>query len=285
MSDTAEDPPRAAEWKPRLTVAAAQMEVRADIDRNRRVILEQIDEAARKHKARLIVFPETAISGYAPAHCTGGTCDTIDFRAVRKAEQEMRGALKRHRMWGVLGTTECRKGRYYNTALIVDPKGRVAGRYDKIHLTGQRTRTLDTISFSPGAKSCLKTHKAAGTRVGVQICFDMRFPESWRTLALQGARILVHPTAAFGRDSLWKREGIEANLSSRASENSCWLVSANSAGPYQYMASRIVDPDGIVIAKAEVDAEQVISAKIDPDWLGRAGGFLSSRRPDCYKLK
>jgi deaminated glutathione amidase len=283
MSQKVDDPPRAAQWKPKLTIAVAQMEVRADMDRNRRMILEQIDEAARKHKAKIVVFPETAISGYAPAHCEGGKCDAIDFSIVRKAEGEIRDALKRRRIWGVVGTTECRNGRYFNTALIIDPKGRIAGRYDKIHLTGQPTRTLDTISFSPGAKSCLKTHKAAGTRIGVQICFDMRFPESWRALALQGARILIHPTAAFGRDSLWKREGIEANLSSRASENSCWLASANSAGPFQYMPSRIIDPDGIVIAVAQVDAEQVISAKIDPDWLGRAGGFLSSRRPECYR--
>ncbi|MBA2482655.1 MAG: carbon-nitrogen hydrolase family protein [Planctomycetes bacterium] len=268
--------PRPATWKPRLVVACGQMEVTPDIAANRAVILRQMREAKRDHGAGLIVFPETSLSGYAPVHHLPPPegAASIDFPALTRALADVRSAARALRIAVVVGTTTRSAGRLFNSAVAVDARGRATARYDKQHLM-----PMDRTCFTPGAAR-LRPARLAGTRAGLQICFDMRFPEPWRILALAGARLFLHPTYCVGRDQLWKRAAVEANLSSRASENSCWLASANAAGPCQFVSSRIIDPDGLVIARAQDDAEQVISAAIDPAWMGRSGGFLAVRRRD-----
>lgn len=277
------EPPQAVVWKPRYVVAAGQMQSGPDLAHNRRVVLDQMHEAARKRRARMIVFPETALSGYGPAHYPNGLRD-IDFTYLKRATQDVRAAAKKLKLAVVVGTTIKEGFRYYNTALTISPRGQLAGRYDKIQLTGASTRTGDAAQFAPGAATGLKPVLVDGKKIGVAICLDMRFPELWRMLALQGARIFAHPTAAFGREGLYKLPAIRANISSRASENGCWFVHANTAGPHQFSHSCIIDPDGLVITQAQPDSEQVITAAIDPNWRGR-GGFISMRRTDVYELK
>ncbi|MCW8130894.1 MAG: carbon-nitrogen hydrolase family protein [Planctomycetota bacterium] len=277
------EPPQAVVWKPRYAVAVAQMQTGRDLARNRRVILEQIDEAARKHRARMVVFPETALSGYGPSHYERGLAE-IDFRELARATQAVAAAARKRRIAVVVGTTVREDGRYYNSALTFGPDGNLKGRYDKIQLTGAANRTGDAACFEPGAAPGLSPVTVAGVKVGVAICLDMRYPELWRLLALQGARVLAHPTAAFGREGLYKIPAIRANISSRASENGCWFLHANNAGPHQFSHSCILDPDGLVVVEAQPDCEQVIAAKIDPAWAGR-GRFIETRRTDVYELR
>ncbi len=280
----APEPPQVFVWKPRWVVACGQMELRGDLERNRRIALEQIDEAARKHRARLIVLPETALSGYAPSHWALG-CASIDFKTLAQAETDVRALARKRKIAVVVGTTTRVRKKFYNTALIIERNGRLAGRYDKLHLTGIGAQCGDAACFAAGERRHFKPLRVAGVKAGVQICFDMRFPETWRVLAMRGARVLLHCVAAFGREGVWKREPLEGTLSTRASENACWLASANCAGPFQYVSSRIIDPDGMVVTRAEYDAEQVISAAIDPDCAGRSGGYIPFRRTDSYRLE
>ncbi|MBI3831257.1 MAG: carbon-nitrogen hydrolase family protein [Planctomycetes bacterium] len=275
--------PQAVVWKPRFVVAAAQMQTSADLARNRRVILKQMEEAAQKHRAKLVVFPETALSGYGPTHWEGGL-RALDFRALARSMQDVLDAARQLKIAVVLGTTIKEGPRYFNSALTISPNGKVVGRYDKLQLTGAANRTGDAAHFTPGGAARLKPVMVAGVKLGALICLDMRYPEIWRLLALQGARVFVHPTAAFGREGLYKIPAIRANISSRASENGCWLVHANSAGPYQFSHSCIIDPDGLAIAAAQPDCEHVIAAAIDPAWKGR-NNFIAARRTDVYELK
>ena len=202
---------------------------------------------------------------------------------LRRAEQDVRSAAKRHRISVTVGTTIREKGAYFNSALTFGPDGRRLGRYDKVHLTGVSRGTLDAAHYTGGAGKLLRPLTVAGVRVGVQICLDMRYPEPWRLLAVAGARLFLHATAAFGRDQLWKTEAVAGNLSSRCSENGCWMASANVAGPFQYVTSRIIDPDGLTVVSALPETEQVIAAAIDPEFKGQMG-FLETRREDCYRL-
>lgn len=268
-------------------VAAGQFEVRADQTRNLQIVLKQLESAARDHRARLIVFPETALSGYAP---TQHGCDAarIDFPALARAEGAVRAAARRFKIAVIVGTTTRADKMYYNTALTIGPDGRVLQCYHKMHLTGWQDaparRSLDSASYARGPKGQLKPLTVAGQRIGVQICLEVRFPEPWRLLAQAGARIFAHPTFAAAREGLWKRPAFEGNLSSRASENACWLIHANVSNPGQFCTSRIIDPDGLVVVAAQDECEQVISAGIDPAWLGR-GNFIQALRKDAFTLK
>ena len=286
-SKTHKEPPQAFLWKPRVIVACGQMQANEDLERNRRVALKQIEEAARKHKAKLIVLPETCLSGYGPAHWLGGLA-AIDYFYLKDTETAVRNAASKFKIAVTVGTT-VREGtptkpKYFNTALQINESGEVLHRYDKMHLTGTPTRTLDAAVFEFGSVKNLRVIEQAGLKTGTQICMDMRYPEGWRLLALAGAKVFLHPTACFGRDQLWKTDPVHANMSSRASENGCWFLSANLAGPFQFATSRIIDPDGIVVVEAQTDCEQVISAGIDPEFHGR-GNFLPGRRTDIYRLE
>lgn len=268
-------------WQPRLTVACGQFRVGADLARNRRMILAQMDEAAERFGANILVTPETALSGYAPAHWDGQP-ERIDFDQLAGGLAAICTHARKRKMAVALGTTVCERGRYYNSALIVSSRGAIVARYDKVHLMGALDKTLDAACYQPGKGFVLA--EAAGATLAPLICVDVRFPEPWRLAASSGARVFVHLVAAFGFAGLYKTKVMGAHLVSRAAENCCWLASANAAGPFQFCETMIVDPDGQVLVKAEMNVEQVIAAKIDPDWSGR-GRFLEMRRAPYRALR
>ena len=98
---------------------------------------------------------------------------------------------------------------------------------------------------------------------GLQICYDQRFPEPWRVLALRGAQVVLHCSNACVPGDTWKIPVIEAHLRSRAAENGFFVVSVNHGGPSQNWGSVIYDPHGLEVARAGYDCEELVPA--DPD--------------------
>jgi predicted amidohydrolase len=154
----------------------------------------------------------------------------------------------------------------FNTSLIFDPAGELAAVYRKIHLYDVeipgRVSYQESRSVAPGRETVVS--EIAGVPTGLSICYDLRFPELYRQLAIDGAELIVVPAAFMmhtGRDH-W-----EVLLRARAIESQCYVVAAGQIGDHEpartcFGRSMIIDPWGTVLAQAP-DAVGVITAEID----------------------
>jgi predicted amidohydrolase len=186
--------------------------------------------------------------------------------------------------------TERRDGheKLSNTCVVVGTEGELVAVYRKIHLFdvevgGQTYRESET--EEPGDE--VVGIEVEGWSVGLTICYDVRFPELYRILALEGAELFTVPAAftlVTGKDH-W-----ELLLRARAVENGCFVAAANAWGAHSgnratYGRSMIVDPWGVVLATAP-DEDTVISAEIDRERLRRirdAVPSLANRQPAAYR--
>ncbi len=179
--------------------------------------------------------------------------------------------------------------RLFNTSVHAGPGGEVAAVYRKVHMfdvevDGQAYRESDL--ESPGDEIVTST-TAAGVELGLSICYDLRFPELYRILAVRGALVMVVP-AAFTLATT--REHWATLLRARAIENQAFVVAANQIGEHPPKMrsggrSMIVDPWGVVLAQAP-DSEGWILADLDLErqqQIRRSLPALSNRRPEAYR--
>ncbi|HEY3614984.1 MAG TPA: carbon-nitrogen hydrolase family protein [Gaiellales bacterium] len=180
--------------------------------------------------------------------------------------------------------------RLRNTSVAFDRDGSQVAAYRKIHqfdvdLPGQRVRESDT--DAPGTEPVIA--ELDGVRVGLTICYDLRFPELYRAYGIAGATVITVPAAFLERTG---RDHWEVLLRARAIENQCWVAAANQhgslpAGLTAYGRSMIVDPWGTVVAQAP-DGQGVISADCDDERVARVRAHVPSlahRRPEAYELQ
>jgi deaminated glutathione amidase len=182
------------------------------------------------------------------------------------------------------------EGKFYNTSVLIDRSGELVAVYRKIHLfdvdlaNGEKHHESERII--PGEQ--IVTAETDGITFGMAVCYDLRFPELFRSLKLEGAQVLFLP-AAFtlhtGRDH-W-----EVLVRARAIENQCYVVAAGQIGKYpagqqSFGRSMIVDPWGIVLAQAP-DRPGVILADIDTEQIERVQEqipCLYHRKSQLYRL-
>lgn len=267
-----------------LRVALVQVDAKDDPERNVAIAAAMADEAAAAG-ARLVALPEYLQyrgpdAGFrASARPIPGPW-TEPFSAVARA----RGA------WILVGSLAELSGdpeRPYNTSVLIAPDGSIAATYRKIHLfdIAVDTGPVDTESARVSAGGRRVVADVDGIRLGLSICYDLRFPELYRALALDGAEVLAVPanfTERTGRDH-W-----EVLLRARAIENGAYVIApAQIGGPTGQPAfgrSMIVDPWGTVVAQAP-DRPGIISATLD---IGRVAAVrrqipsLANRRPEAY---
>jgi NAD+ synthase (glutamine-hydrolysing) len=257
-----------------LTVGVAQMPETADLGRNLREIARFV-ELGRRGGVGLLVFPECALTGYAPAFHKSSA--GFDPDATEAAIEEVRSLARKARMALVLGTHLPLDRGWSNSALLIGSDGRIAARYDKTHLYG-----LDTEYYLAGRAA--PTVKALrGATVGMQICFDIRFPEVSRWLALRRAEVIVVLAYIHGKKQMWKRPVIEAHVRSRAAENGRFVIFANGAGPQQNVPSMVADPRGWIAAQARRNVRELLVARLD---LGQVqDDVLRSRRTDLFETE
>lgn len=177
----------------------------------------------------------------------------------------------------------------YNTATLFAPDGGLVATYRKIHLFDAQPRDGDEPyreSATTAAGDEIVTAEVDGLKLGLATCYDLRFPELFRALALRGAEIFVLPSAftlQTGRDH-W-----ETLVRARAIENGCFVVAPGQVGDFPphrtaYGRSMIVDPWGTVLAQAP-DEPTVVTAEIELDRVAdvrRRIPSLANRRPDVY---
>lgn len=263
--------------------AAVQMAPKwGDLEGNRCAILEWLRKAAGMG-AELIVFPECALSGYV----------FESEQEAREASEPVPGpsssaliqACTELQVCAVLGMLESKGGAIYNTALLIGPGG-LMGAYRKTHLP-----VLGVDRFAQPGDALEVVQTPAGV-LGPLICYDLRFPEAPRVLALKGAEIIVHPTN-------WPRASADfpdfvTKAAARAS--GVFLISADRVGEEKGAAflgrSQIIPPSGRPLAEADDHSETIIIAELELDLARQKkvihipGVFeldsFGDRRPELY---
>ena len=278
-----------------LKVAAAQMGPNQD-GTPRGVIVERmlaLLEGAIREGCELIVYPEMALTTYFPKRIREDFDQFFETEVPPKAIEPLLRRAAAARVAVHVGFCEKADGTYFNTALLTDRDGRLCGTFRKIHLPGTKVpdgyaQVHEPYYFEHGDTG-YKVFDAVGARVGVAICQDRRYPESYRSLALQGADIILigynTPISALALDlnELCMRAGAYANL--------CFVVGVAKAGIEDGVeliaGSCVIDPQGQVLARAATPGDELVVARIDLDQMAplrKRWNFLGRRQPQHYGL-
>ena len=250
-----------------------------EIDRN-------IEDALRlisQQRADLWVLPELFATGYQ-------FVDAVEARGLAElvpdgpTTRTLIGFAAEHKCHVVAGLPEREGGRVYNAAVLVGPDGLLAC-YRKVHLFSREKE-----HFAPGDRS-FPVIDIDVCRVGVMICFDHLFPESARSLALQGADVIAHPA------NLVLPDLAQQTMAIRALENSVFTATANRVGTELRTSqalvytgrSQVVGPDGDVLVRLSDDKPETAVVEIDVERardkrLTEWNDVLADRRPDQYRL-
>jgi beta-ureidopropionase len=175
-------------------------------------------------------------------------------------------------------------GIFYNTAVLIDRKGKMLGKYRKTHIP-QLVGYLEKMYFRPGNLG-YPVFEVDGHKIGIYICYDRHYPEGPRTMALKGAELVFIPTCTAIYPELWELE-----LRAHASFNTMFVAGVNRCGvecdvqpgPY-FGTATVANPLGKVVARA-TNEEQLLVADIDfNEVIERrvVAPFLRDRRPELY---
>jgi len=236
-------------------------------ERNLKQISEQATKA-RKKNVDLLIFPELHLTGYTMRDEVSYLAESIPGPSTRNVER----VAKEHGVHIIFGMPEESEveGVIHNTAVFVGPKGLI-GRYRKIHLPTHSVFE-ERRYYRPGQEApVFKTD--IGT-IGLNICYDLYFPELTRLQALQGAQLVVCISASPGL----RRRFFEGFCLSRAMENAVYLAYVNRVGIEEGLqfwgGSRVIAPNGSVLAQCKYDVEEFQICKVDLNEVSRARAFI-----------
>jgi predicted amidohydrolase len=275
-------------------------------------MLQLLNDAA-KQGATLVVFPELAFTTFFPRWLLEG--DALDTYFERSMPNPAVAALferaRTLRVGFYVGYAELTDaGERFNCAVLVDRAGEIIGRYRKVHLPGSvepragaRFQQLEKRYFSYGDLG-FPTFRAkadwSDAVMGMMICNDRRWPESWRTLAMGGAELVCigynsaayDPNGGSTEDATLRTFHSKLVAQANAYMNATWAIATAKAGDEDGSGliggSCIVNPNGEIVAEARTLGDEVIAADIDLD-LVRQGkdkmfNFAAHRRPQHYAI-
>jgi predicted amidohydrolase len=271
-----------------MHVAAVQLTAGPEVGPNLAAAERLVREAAAKG-AQLVVLPEKwhALGSdeqqLGAVQATDGPAPTLARELAAELGIELVAGS-----WLQLGVD----GRVRNTSQLIDAAGEVRAAYSKIHMfdveVGGHVYRESAIT-APG-EEIVVTPLTDGTPLGLTVCYDVRFPELYRTLAVAGAQLITIPAAftAATTATHW-----EILVRARAIENQLFVIAANQVGEHgggmrSGGNSMIVDPWGEILARAGDEQPCVIDAELD---LGRVDAVraklpsLAGRRPDAYATR
>ena len=266
-----------------MRAAAVQLNSNGDKARNL-AAAERLVRAAAADGAELVALPEKWNLLAAGEELVAGA-EALDGPSLSAARGWAR-ELGIHLLAG--SVSECGpEGKAYNTSVLIGPDGVDRATYRKIHMFDVDVGGVayrESAHEEPGEE--IVTAPLGDTTVGLSVCYDLRFPELFRILALRGARLLTIPSAftlATGRDH-W-----EVLLRARAIENQAFVLAPNQVGetpPHfsSYGRSTIVDPWGVVLVTAP-DEECFVAAELDlaaQERVRESLPSLANRRPRAY---
>lgn len=266
----------------KLTLSLAQINVvSANPEENLRKGEKFICEAARRG-SDLITFPEMWTTGF-----DWGYNERV-VRDHEKVIERISDMARRYHIWITGSMLKLSKtGRCSNTAVLFDSSGQVTAQYAKAHLYGLLNEDRH---MERGDSLCLAD--TPWGRAGLSICYDIRFPELFRSYAIKGAAMVFSPMAfMYPKLHHWK-----SLVRARAIEDQLFMIGTNRVGSEDFGkegaviyfgASTIVDPWGDVVVEAAENKEELLTASIDLDRVAEVRSkmkVLDDRRPELYEL-
>jgi N-carbamoyl-D-amino-acid hydrolase len=293
-----------------LTVGAAQLGPIARSESRARVVTRLIDllDRAARESCELVVFPELALTTFFPRWFFESSADVDRFfekEMPNEATQPLFDEAKRLGIGFCLGYAELTPdGHHYNTQILVERDGCVVGKYRKVHLPGHEEHEpwrpfqhLERRYFEPGPEG-FRAFPAFGGIVGMAICNDRRWPETYRVLGLQGAEIVligyntpIHYAPDPSQDAL---AGFHNRLvmQSGAYQNGTFVVGVAKGGAEEGVASLaesvIIAPSGQIVAQCSTEDDELAVARCDLDlcknYKETLFDFARYRIPEHYRL-
>ncbi len=247
----------------RFKVCSIQMSSESQIpDENIEKAIDWLRVAIKEYNPDLIVFPETVTTGFNPGVSKGELwkmLDKIPGRLTKRICEE----AKKYKKYIVWPTYErgSKPEEIFNSALLIDDKGKIMGKYRKTHLYPKERVRLGGWST---AGSRLPVFNTPFAKIGIIICFDGDFPIPCMKLAEKGAEVIVRPSAFLRSYEVWKLTG-----QARAYDNHVFMINSNAcgkdaAGTNYFGNSMIISPDLQILAHNN-SQEGIICAELDPE--------------------
>lgn len=283
-----------------FTVAAAQLGPSSSTKAQTVERMVALIQEAGQRDVELLTFSELSLTPYFATRVCEAWQDFPEDDLPSAVTRPLFEAACQAGLHWVFPFAERENGQVYNTAVLIDPTGTVIQKYRKAHIPGvvePRWEGLDIFEkryFTEGnlgfPVTALRTGESA--KLGMLICYDRRFSEAYRALALGGAELICIPynTPTFGRPPEEGHETAEILLRAAAIENQLFIVAAGKAGVedgVEYIGgSEIISPEGKILAKARTDGDELVVTTIDLDALAKLKArwdFMPDRRPELYQ--
>lgn len=268
-------------------IALVQMKSSTIKSENLKLSVDYIRQAAKK-KVELVCFPEFQMA-YSPLEQSAKELSTIAENAINgNFITTLRKEAKRHRIkiiatiYENINTKRKKKTDYRvsDTAIMISEKGDVMSIYRKLHL-------YDALGFKESAKlvggdKIEMPVKVGIGKIGLEICYDIRFPEMSRILTLDGADVLVIPSGWV--QGIMKEEHWQIMLKARAIENGCYVIAPDQVGNIFSGQSMVIDPFGITLLdmgnKEGVEVVEIARDRVE--FVRKSLPLLKNRRTDVY---
>ena len=291
-----------------VTVGAAQLGP-IQADHSRESVVARLLDLMRQAKSRdcdLVVYPELALTTFFPRWFVDDITHADHWYETEMPSPVTRPLFDEAARLGIgfcLGFAELTAdGHRFNTQVLVDANGNEIARYRKVHIPGHEHHEPDRpfqhaerYYFEPSSEG-FGVWEAFGARMGMMICNDRRWPESYRVMGLQGVEMIlcgyntpIHYVPDPSQDIL---QGFHNALvmQSGAYQNGTWVVGVAKGGVEEGVdslgQSMIVAPSGQIVAQALTTDDELITARCDLDWCKRYTGTLFNfdryRRPEVY---
>jgi predicted amidohydrolase len=268
----------------KLRLALAQISCdQGNKEKNLETIKENVVRAKREG-AQLVIFPELSLTGYVVRDQIYELAERIPGPSTRVVEK-LAKENELHIIFGMPETCERTQATLYNSAVLVGPNGFI-GKYHKMYLP---THSIfeEKRYFRPGYQVAVYDTELG--KIGLVICYDIYFPEVTRLTRLKGAQLIVCISASPGI----RRSFFETLTAARAIENTAFLAYVNRAGIEDGLqfwgGSRLIGPNGRIIAEAKYDEEDFVVAGMDYADTKHVEAFvptLRDLRPELFdKLK
>ena len=270
-------------------VALIQMSCGVDIRRNIDKAAALIRQAA-ENGAQIVCLQELFASRYFPQ-----TVDVKNYGLAQPLPDESVAVMQKiaaaEKLTIIVPVYECAQpGIYFNTAVIVDADGSIAGKFRKVHIP-EGPQYLEKYYFTPGNLG-YPVFKTAYATIGVGICWDEWFPEVARILGMKGAEIIFYPSAIGSepdRPDYSSQAAWETVIKSHGIANGLFIAALNRVGREGdmtfYGGSFISNPFGDVLARGDNQSDQVVAAELDLHQIREFRDlfhFYRDRRPETY---